>query len=132
MALRIGIPREIKEDEARVAVTPAGADALVHAGHQVVVEHGAGSASGFEDVAYQEAGALIVSSAAEVWSQADMILKVKEPLHQEFAFFRPGLILFTYLHLAAAPELTRALLDSDMIAVEQGPQQIEWSGKRQG
>ncbi|MCL6522833.1 MAG: alanine dehydrogenase [Firmicutes bacterium] len=115
--MRIGVPREIKQDEARVALTPAGAAALVHEGHQVLVESGAGLGSGFDDEAYARQGATVVREAADVWSGAEMVLKVKEPLPQEFAYFRPGLLLFTYLHLAAARELTQALLEHGVVAV---------------
>ncbi|MDI3317420.1 MAG: alanine dehydrogenase [Bacillota bacterium] len=115
--MRIGVPREIKEDEARVALTPAGAAALVHEGHQVLVESGAGLGSGFDDESYAQQGATVVPQAADAWTQVDLVLKVKEPLPQEFAYFRPGLILFTYLHLAAARELTLALLEGGVTAI---------------
>src|SRR5262245_39039767 len=108
--MTIGVPREIKEEENRVALTPSGAGALVTHGHRVVVEEGAGAGSRLGDGAYRDAGA-ILGDAATVWAQADMILKVKEPLRSEYDRLRPDLILFTYLHLAANPELARALLD---------------------
>jgi alanine dehydrogenase len=108
--MRIGVPKEIKNREARVALTPAGADALVKAGHAVQIEQGAGIGCGFPDEAYQKAGAAIVKSAADVWSGAEMILKVKEPLPEEYGYFREGLILFAFLHLAAQPDLAKALL----------------------
>jgi alanine dehydrogenase len=106
----VGVPREIKTEENRVALTPAGAGALIAHGHEVVIEQGAGDGSRLADARYREAGAK-VADAATVWSRAEMILKVKEPQPSEYAHLRPDLILFTYLHLAADPALTRALLD---------------------
>lgn len=106
----IGLPKEIKLQEYRVALIPSGCGMLVQQGHEVVVQAGAGEGSGFTDAEYETAGARLVASAAEVWTAADMIVKVKEPLPEEFAYFREGLLLFTYLHLAAAPELTEALV----------------------
>jgi alanine dehydrogenase len=106
----IGVPREIKEEENRVALTPAGAGALAAHGHRVLVEHDAGAGSSLPDALYREAGATIVDTAA-VWGEAEMVLKVKEPLPSEYPLLRPDLILFTYLHLAANPELTRELVD---------------------
>ena len=114
--MRIGVVREIKAGERRVALTPPGARVLTAHGHQVLVESGAGRGSGFDDAAYRSAGAEIVRDAATVWGEADLVLKVKEPLEEEFGHFRPGLILFTYLHLAAAPALAKALLDHGVIA----------------
>jgi alanine dehydrogenase len=113
----IGVPKEIKDNENRVAITPAGVHAFVQAGHEVVIEQGAGLGSGFSDESYQQAGARILQSAEEVWRTASMILKVKEPLPQEYRYFRSDLVLFTYLHLAAEPELTRALMDSGITAI---------------
>jgi alanine dehydrogenase len=113
----VGVPKEIKDKECRVALTLGGAESLVHGGHQVWVEQGAGIASGFGDEEYARAGARIVASAAKVWANAEMILKVKEPLPSEVAFLRPGLLLFTYLHLAAAEELTRALVERQVSAI---------------
>jgi alanine dehydrogenase len=107
----VGIPKEIKDNEYRVSLTPGGAETLIHAGHQVLIQAGAGEGSGFTDQEYAEAGAEIVGDAAPIWSRADMVIKVKEPLPEEFTFLRQGLLLFTYLHLAAAPQLTRELLD---------------------
>ena len=115
--MRIGVPKEIKPDENRVALTPAGAHALVSAGHEVLVEAGAGFGSGFEDRDYIGAGATILPTADEVWSAADMIMKVKEPLPSEYPKMKRGLLLFTYLHLAAEPELTRALIENGVDAV---------------
>ncbi|MGT2802441.1 alanine dehydrogenase [Streptococcus henryi] len=112
----IGIPKEIKNNENRVGITPSGVLTLKQAGHDVWVEKGAGLGSGFSDEQYTEQGAIIKNSAEETWA-ADMVLKVKEPLESEYKFFRPGLLLFTYLHLAPAPELTQALLDGDVIAI---------------
>jgi alanine dehydrogenase len=112
----IGVPKEIKNNENRVAITPAGVAALVHAGHEVLVEKGAGTGSGFNDQEYVQEGAKIVDSAKEAWA-ADMVMKVKEPLEQEFQYFREGLVLFTYLHLAPEPALTKALVDSKVTAI---------------
>jgi alanine dehydrogenase len=113
----IGVPREIKDHEARVGVTPAGAKALVEAGHTVLVETHAGSQSGFPDHDYQDAGAEIVGQAGNVWGNADMVVKVKEPVEAEYGFFRTGLVLFTYLHLAPLPELTDKLLETSVIGI---------------
>jgi len=113
----IGVPKEIKEKEFRVAMTPAGAMALVHAGHAVLVEQGAGEGSGIADAEYTAAGAAIIATAAEVWGRAEMVMKVKEPLPPEYPLLRPGLILFTYLHLAPLPELTQTLLDAQVTGV---------------
>ncbi|NLC02870.1 MAG: alanine dehydrogenase [Tissierellia bacterium] len=113
----IGVPKEIKAQESRVSVTPAGVDALVRAGHKVLIQANAGMEAGFLDEAYVELGAEIVSDAAQVWEQAEMIMKVKEPIESEYKYFRPGLILFTYLHLAAEEHLTKALIDANMIAI---------------
>jgi alanine dehydrogenase len=109
--VRIGVVKEIKPDEYRVALTPAGARELVARGHDVVVEATAGEGSAFTDGAYRQAGASILSGAG-VWDSAELVLKVKEPLPAEYGSIRPDVLLFTYLHLAPAPELTRALLDS--------------------
>ena len=106
----VGVPKEIKNNENRVAITPAGVEAMTKAGHTVVIEHNAGLGSGISNVAYQSAGAKILPTAKEVFSKADMIMKVKEPLPSEYDLFKPGQILFTYLHLAPEPELTKALL----------------------
>lgn len=112
----IGIPNEIKNNESRVAITPAGVHALTATGHQVVVEKSAGEGSGISDQEYCEAGAQILDSAVEVW-KADMVIKVKEPLTTEYAYFKRGQILFTYLHLANEPELTKALMESEVVAI---------------
>ncbi len=114
--MRIGVPKEIKTHEYRVGCSPAGAHALVAAGAQVHIEKGAGLSSGFSDEMYLAAGAAIVATPADAWG-ADLVIKVKEPLPAEFGFFRPGLVLYTYLHLAAFPELTRELLAKEVDGV---------------
>jgi alanine dehydrogenase len=101
----VGIPREIKTNENRVAITPAGVSALVKAGHRVIIEAGAGTESGLPDQDYADADAPVILDAKEVWAQSEMIMKVKEAIAVEYDRFRPGLILFTFLHLAAEPEL---------------------------
>jgi alanine dehydrogenase len=112
----IGVPKEIKTREYRVAATPAGVRQLVAHGHRVLVQHTAGEGSGITDEQYVAAGATIVSGAAEAWG-ADMVIKVKEPLAAEYRYFRDGLILYTYLHLAAEPALTRELVKAKVAAV---------------
>lgn len=107
----------MKPDENRVAMTPSGVTAFQAAGHQVLVEAGAGRGSAIPDSAYQRAGATVVPNAAAVWEHADLVLKVKEPLAGEFACMRPGQVLFTYLHLAASRSLTDALLDRKVVAI---------------
>ncbi len=99
----IGVPKEVKDHESRVGITPAGVRALVDAGHTVLVETHAGELSALPDDDYQSAGAEIVGSAHNVWGLADMVVKVKEPVEKEYVFFREGLLLFTYLHLAPLP-----------------------------
>lgn len=113
----VGVPKELKNNENRVAMTPAGAHTLVHAGHQVVIETGAGEGSGFSDASYQEAGASILHAAEDVWGQAGMVMKVKEPLPEEYGYFRSDLTLFTYLHLAPEAQLTEALIKSGITAI---------------
>ena len=113
----IGLPKEIKNNEFRVGLTPGAVSAYVRAGHTVVVEQGAGLGSGFTDQEYRAAGASIEEQAAAVWAGADMIVKVKEPIEPEYRYFRQGLLLYTYLHLAADGPLTRALLDARVDAV---------------
>ena len=113
----IGVPKEIKDSEARVGVTPAGVKALTEAGHKVLVETQAGAQSGFPDEEYQNAGAEIVGEAGWVWGKSGIVVKVKEPIEREYAFFRDGLVLFTYLHLAPMPELTGKLLDAKVIGI---------------
>src|SRR5579884_696556 len=114
--MRIAVAKEIKPDEYRVALTPAGARELVQQGHEVLVETTAGEGSSFADAAYEAAGATIVS-ADEAWESAEMLLKVKEPIEPEYRRLRSGLILFTYLHIAADEPLTRALVESGVTAV---------------
>jgi alanine dehydrogenase len=115
--MRVAVPREIKNNEFRVAITPAGVHDLVAHGHEVVVERGAGLGSSIPDEAYASAGASIAPDAATVWSSAELLLKVKEPIAAEYGFFRDDLVMFTYLHLAAEPELTRALVDAGVTAI---------------
>jgi len=113
----IGVPKEIKDHEARVGVTPAAVKSLTEAGHTVLVETQAGAESGFTDAEYQDAGAEMVGDAGNVWGKADMVVKVKEPIEKEYVFFREGLVLFTYLHLAPLPDLTNKLLESKVIGI---------------
>ena len=113
----IGVPREIKTEENRVAVTPTGVVGFVAREHRVLIETGAGLGSGLSDRAYEAAGATLVESAAEIWRQADLIMKVKEPQESEFPLMRPGLILFTYLHLAANKSVTLALLQRKVTSI---------------
>ena len=113
----IGIPKEIKNNEFRVAITASGVHEFTTRGHTVLIESGAGTGSSISDAEYAAAGARILESADDVWNEATLILKVKEPIPSEYRHFRPDLVLFTYLHLAAAPELTRALLESGMTAI---------------
>ncbi|MCZ0754701.1 alanine dehydrogenase [Anoxybacillus sp. J5B_2022] len=113
----IGVPKEIKNNENRVAITPAGVMSFVQAGHTVIIEKDAGIGSGFTNEDYASAGAQIIDHAQDVWAQADMVMKVKEPLASEYGYFRPGLVLFTYLHLAAEPELARALKEKGVTAI---------------
>jgi alanine dehydrogenase len=114
--MRICVPAEIKNNEFRVALTPAGVHDLVLHGHEVCIETGAGDGSSIPDDAYRASGARILPDAATTWDMAELVLKVKEPLESEYGYFREGLILFTYLHLAAEPALTHALLDARMTA----------------
>ena len=114
--MKIGVPKEMKNNEYRVAMTPAGVMTLTSVGHEVFIEAGAGLGSSFMDEDYANAGAVIVETAAEAWN-VDMVMKVKEPLESEFMYFREGLILFTYLHLAPEPELTKALLDKKVVGI---------------
>ena len=113
----VGVPREIKNSEARVGVTPAGVKALTEAGHRVLVETQAGAQSGFLDAEYQNAGAEMVGEAGSVWANSEIVVKVKEPIEKEYVFFREGLVLFTYLHLAPLPGLTDKLLESKVIGI---------------
>ncbi|HUP53236.1 MAG TPA: alanine dehydrogenase [Longimicrobiales bacterium] len=113
----IGVPKEIKPDEYRVAVTPAGAEMLVQAGHRLVIERGAGLGSGFTDDFYETAGATLRDGADDVWDEAEMIMKVKEPTEPEWPRMREGQVVFTYFHFAASDELTRAVIDSGAVAI---------------
>jgi alanine dehydrogenase len=110
--LKIGVPTEIKPQENRVALTPAGAERLVHAGHEVCIQRGAGVGSGFDDAAFEEAGVRIGTDAEQVFAESDLILKVKEPLKEEIAMIREEQTVFTYLHLAASRELTEGLMET--------------------
>lgn len=123
----VGVPKEIKNNENRVAITPSAVKQFVDSGHQVIVEKDAGLGSGYRDDEYKEFGATIESSPTNVWEKADMILKVKEPLPKEYAYFRKGLIVFTYLHLAAEPELAQQLIQSGMTAIAY--ETVEENGK---
>ncbi len=113
----IGVPKEVKDHESRVGITPAGVKALVDTGHKVLVETNAGALSSFPDADYQAVGAEIVGDAGNVWGHADMVVKVKEPVEKEYPYFRPGLVLFTYLHLAPIKGLTDALLNSKVTGI---------------
>ncbi|MBI4238826.1 MAG: alanine dehydrogenase [Deltaproteobacteria bacterium] len=113
----IGVPKEVKDSETRVALTPDGVSNLIRSGHTVLVEKNAGILCGFSDRHYRDAGATILNQAAKIWKMANLIVKVKEPLPTEFKFFEPGKILFCYLHLAGVPQLARALCKKEMIAL---------------
>lgn len=113
----IGVPKEVKDHESRVGIVPAGVKALVDAGHKVVVETNAGALSSMLDSDYKSAGAEILGTAADVWGRADMVVKVKEPIEKEYQYFREGLVLFTYLHLAPLPELTETLLNKKVAGI---------------
>jgi alanine dehydrogenase len=115
--MKIGVPKEIKTNENRIALVPAGAEALVAAGHSVSIEKGAGEGSGFPDELYTAAGAKIAPDAASVWREADMIMKVKEPIEREWPHMREGQLIFTYFHFAADEKLTRAHLNSGATCV---------------
>src|SRR5947209_2205353 len=120
----IGVPKEIKEQEQRVALLPSAADQLKRRGHSVIVQKSAGVGSGYSDEEYKKAGAEVIDSADEVFKRADMIVKVKEPLAAEFPLLRKGQILFTYLHLAASKDLTEPLLKSAVTAIAYEPIQV--------
>lgn len=113
----IGVPKEIKAQEDRVAMSPAGVDACVRAGHTILIESGAGNGSGFTDEEYLRAGATILRSAKEVFEKAEMIVKVKEPLPAEYGMLREDQVVFTYFHLAPDPVLTKAMLDSKIVGI---------------
>jgi len=121
----IGIPKEIKNNENRVAITPSGIKSFIDAGHSVIIEENAGWGCGFKDEDYKLTGAEIISEAKEVFSRADIIIKVKEPLSVEYDFLKPNQILFTYLHLAAEEHLTKALLEKNVIAIAYETVQLE-------
>jgi alanine dehydrogenase len=113
----IGVPKEIKNNENRVAITPAGVASFLKSGHEVIIEAGAGLGSGFADEDYVGAGAKILPLAKDVWASANMIMKVKEPLPSEYEYFRSDLVLFTYLHLAAEPGLAKALVEKKVTSI---------------
>src|SRR5271170_6228134 len=113
----VGVPKEVKDHETRVGLVPSGATALREAGHEVLVQSTAGDGSVLPDHEYAAAGATILPTAAEVWRRAELIVKVKEPQPQEYAHLRPGLILFTYLHLAPLPDLTNRMLEAKVSGV---------------
>jgi len=113
----VGVPKEVKTDEYRVALVPAGAEVLAKSGHTVLVEAGAGLGTGISDSEYEDHGAQIGGSAAEVWQRSELIVKVKEPLEEEFGLIRPGQVIFTYFHLAAEEGLTRALLERKAVCI---------------
>ncbi|NDV63449.1 alanine dehydrogenase [Puniceicoccales bacterium CK1056] len=115
--MKVGVVKEVKADENRVALTPAGVEAFCDRGHSILVEAGAGEGSGFSNEEYAEAGAAILGSAGEVWSTAEMVLKVKEPQMSEFGHIRENQIVFTYFHFAASEELTRAIIETKCIAI---------------
>src|SRR5947208_3701390 len=110
--MKIGVPKEIKTNENRIALVPAGAGSLVGSGHEVLIETGAGFGRGFSDEAYAAVGARMAPNAAAVWSQSDMIMKVKEPIEREWPHMRKGQVIFTYFHFAADEKLTRAHMKS--------------------
>ena len=124
----IGVPKETKDQENRVALTPAGVTALSQHSHRVLVEHNAGMGSGFTDAEYVSRGASIVSDPQDIYWASDMVVKVKEPLEPEYDMLRPGVILFTYLHLAADPELTRSLLKHRVTSLAYETVQDEYRG----
>ena len=115
--MKIAVPAEVKNNEFRVAITPAGVHELALGGHEVIIQQGAGVGSAISDAEYREAGATILPDAASTWAAGDMVLKVKEPIASEYGFLRPGLLLFTYLHLAADLELTNALVEHQVTAI---------------
>ena len=115
--MKVGCVKEIKKQEYRVGMTPDNVKSYVNAGHTVYIEAGAGEGSGFEDSEYSAAGALLCADPGEVWEKSDMVIKVKEPLPEEYGYFREGLVLYTYFHLAADEKLTDALLDAGVKSV---------------
>lgn len=121
----IGVPKEIKNNENRVAITAAGVKTLTSGGHQVIIEQGAGVGSGISDEEYRVAGAELIEEASDVFAKAEMIMKVKEPLPEEYGYFKSGQVLFTYLHLAAEKLLTKALMDKGVVAIAYETIQLE-------
>ena len=121
----VGVPKEVKGGECRVALVPAGADSLVEDGHTVLVEQGAGHGSGFTDEAYRAAGATLVAGPTEVWARADLVVKVKEPIESEWPQLRRGQVLFTYFHFAASEPLTRAVVNSGVVAIAYETVQVD-------
>ncbi|HEY3010483.1 MAG TPA: alanine dehydrogenase, partial [Micromonosporaceae bacterium] len=115
--MKVGIPREVKNHEYRVAITPAGVHEFTRSGHEVVVESGAGLGSSITDAEFTSAGATILPSADDVWGDAELVLKVKEPIAEEYHRMREGQVLFTYLHLAASKECTDALIDRKVTGI---------------
>ena len=115
--MQVGVPKEIKNHEYRVALTPAGVHELVNRGHDVMIQASAGEGSGFSDQDYAQAGASIVQTAEEVWAKAELLVKVKEPIAKEYPLMRKGQVLFTYLHLAASKDCTDALIASGTTAI---------------
>lgn len=113
----VGIPTEVKDNEFRAAITPAGVHEFVRNGHDIVIQRGAGEGSSIRDEEYIDAGARVLDTAEEVWGAAELVLKVKEPVAEEYPLMRPDQLLFTYLHLAASRECTQALLDSGITAI---------------
>ncbi|AZC13592.1 alanine dehydrogenase [Microbacterium sp. ABRD28] len=126
--MRISVPTEVKNNEYRVALTPSGVHDLVVAGHEVVVQRGAGAGSSMPDGEYDDAGAVLVDDAAEVWGRAELLLKVKEPIAEEYRYFRDDLVLFTYLHLAADRTLTERLIAEGVTAIAYETVQLPGGG----
>lgn len=124
----IGVPKEIKNNENRVGLTPGGVKMLVDRGHKLIVETKAGQGIGASDDVYAKAGATIIDSAKEVWDKSDMVIKVKEPIQPEYGLMKPGLILYTYLHLAAEPELTKQLIERKVSAIAYETIQLDDGG----
>src|SRR2546422_8857485 len=127
--MMVGVPKEIKTAENRVALVPAGVESLVGDGHAVLVEQGAGLGSGFSDDAYSTAGGTLVPRAGDVWSQSEMVVKVKEPIEPEWPCMRKGQVVFTYFHFAASEPLTKAVLRSGITAIAYETVQLT-SGER--
>ncbi len=123
--MRIGVPKEIKPQEGRVALTPVGVRTLTHHGHRVIAQKGLGLGSFIPDSAYEQAGACLVEGAEHVWAESDLVVKVKEPVEEEYAYLREGLVLFTYLHLAANRRLTAELLARRVVGIAYETVQLE-------